>query len=291
MTVRQIAIKAARLLPNSLYIKLQYHSILGTWPNLKNPQTFNEKIQWLKLRDRKPVFTMMADKYLVKDYIEKNLGKEYVIPTYGVWNRVEDIDYDGLPNQFVLKCTHDSGSVIVCRNKKKLNIEEANQKLRASMKKNGYWYGREWPYKDIPHRIIAEQYLEDPDSETIRDYKFFCFNGTPRFIYISEGLETHATAHISFYGFDGKEMPFHRDDYKPFDVNPQMPSNLEEMRQLSEKLANIIPCPFVRTDFYSISGKTYFSEITFTPCSGLMPITPREWDSTIGSWLDLTKDV
>ncbi len=289
MTVRQMAIKAARILPDSLYIRFQYHSILGNWPDLKNPKTFNEKMQWLKLHDRKPEFTMMADKYLVKDYIARTIGEQYVIPTYGVWGRVEDIEYDKLPERFVLKCTHDSGSVIVCRDKKTFNAVEASKKLTASMKKNGYWYGREWPYKDIPHRIIAEQYLDDPTSETIRDYKFFCFNGEPKFVYLSEGLENHSNAHIAFYDFDGNEMPFHRDDYKRFDVNPVMPTNTEEMRQLSEKLAKKIPCPFVRTDFYSINGKTYFSEITFTPCSGLMPLTPREWDATIGSWLNLVE--
>ena len=287
MKLRKVAVRAARLLPDYLYIKLQYRVILGNWPNLRNPKTFNEKLQWLKIHDRKPEFTMMADKYLVKDYIAKTIGAQYVIPTYGVWNRVEDIEYEKLPDRFVLKCTHDSGSVIVCRDKNKLDIPETNKKLSLSMKKSGYWYGREWPYKNSPHRIIAEQYLEDSTSDTIRDYKFFCFNGVPKFIYISEGLENHATAHIAFYDFEGNEMPFHRDDYKQFDIDPVMPSNTEEMRQLSEKLAQEIPCPFVRTDFYSINGKTFFSEITFTPCSGLMPLAPREWDTTIGSWLNL----
>lgn len=289
MTLRQLAVKAARILPDNLYIRLQYHSILGVWPDLTNPKTFNEKMQWLKLHDRKPEFTMMADKYLVKDYISKILGKQYVIPTYGVWNRVADIDYENLPDRFVIKCTHDSGSVVVCRDKRNFNIEEANKKLEASMKKNGYWYGREWPYKDIPHRIIAEQYLEDPMSDTIRDYKFFCFNGEPKFIYISEGLENHATARIAFYDFEGKEMPFHRGDYKQFDADPEMPSNTEEMWDLSRKLARTISCPFVRIDFYSIGGKTYFSEITFTPCSGYMPFSPKKWDLYWGGVLDLSK--
>lgn len=287
MCLRKIALRALRLLPDRAYIKLQYHHILGTWPDLKSPKTFNEKMQWLKLNAHKPEYTMMADKYLVKKYISEVLGGVFVIPTLGVWECVEQIEYEKLPNQFVLKCTHDSGSVVICRDKRNFDIDKANKKLAEAMRKNGFWYGREWPYKNITPRIIAEQYLEDSVSETIRDYKFFCFNGIPKFIYISEGLENHATARMAFYDFDGNKMPFHRDDYKQFDIDPVMPSNTEEMRKLSEKLAKNIPCPFVRIDFYSIYGRTYFSEITFTPCSGYMPLAPSEWDEILGGWLNL----
>ena len=287
MDLRRQAIRAARILPDHIYIKLQYHSILGKWPNIEHPHSFNEKLQWIKIHDRKPEFTMMADKLRAKEFVADLLGNQYIVPTYAVWDKVEDIDLDKLPDKFVIKCNHDSGSVVVCRDKSVFDEVKMHDKLSAAMKKNGFWYGREWPYKNIKRQIFAEEYLEDSQSTKIRDYKFFCFNCVPKFVYISEGLEDHSTANIAFYDFEGNEMPFHRDDYKQFENQPIMPQTMNLMVELSKKIAENVPSPFVRIDFYSVNGRVYFSEITFTPCSGYMPFSPRLWDYKVGEWLDL----
>ena len=287
MNLKKQAKRISRILPDSAYIRLQYHSILGEWPNIDNPSSFNEKLQWIKIHDRKPEYTMMADKLRAKEFVAGLIGNEYIVPTYAVWDKVEDIDINILPDTFVIKCNHDSGSVVVCRNKAELDKEKMMNKLNAAMKRNGFWYGREWPYKNIKRQIFAEKYLEDSENKKIRDYKFFCFNCVPKFVYISEGLENHATANIAFYDFEGNELPFHRDDFKQFDIQPKIPQTMSLMVELSSRIAQSVPSPFVRTDFYSVNGKVFFSEITFTPCSGYMPIAPREWDRKIGEWLDL----
>jgi hypothetical protein len=259
---------------------------MGKALNLKNPQTFNEKLQWLKLYDRRPEYTMMVDKYEAKKYVAEHIGEKYIIPTLGVWDRFEDIDFSLLPNKFVMKCTHDSGGLVIVKDKSKMDIEAAKKKINTSLKKNYFWGGREWPYKNVSPRIIAEQYLEN-SSKGLRDYKFFNFNGEPQFTYVSEGLENHSTAKISFYGFDGKEMDFHRTDYAQFDLPLEFPSNIGEMKRLSEELAKIIRCPFVRTDFYSVENRVFFSEITFSPCNGMIPFGPVEWDEKLGEWIKL----
>lgn len=273
-------------LSDRTHLKLIYLLRMGKALNLKNPQTFNEKLQWLKLYDRRPEYTTMVDKYEAKKYVAERIGEEYIIPTLGVWDKFEDIDFSLLPNQFVMKCTHDSGGLVIVRDKSKMDIEAARKKINTSLKKNYFWGGREWPYKNVKPRIIAEQYLEN-SSTGLRDYKFFNFNGEPQFTYVSEGLEDHSTAKISFYDFDGKEMEFHRTDYTQFDSPPEFPSNMDEMKRLSAELAQIIHCPFVRTDFYSVDNKVFFSEITFSPCSGMIPFEPAEWDKKLGEWIKL----
>lgn len=273
---------------DKMYLSIGYRLKFGKKLDLKNPKTFNEKLQWLKLYDRKKVYSDFADKYKVKKYIADLLGSEYVIPTLGVWKNANDIDFDLLPNQFVLKCNHDSGSVIICRNKKELNIEEAKKSLNKSLKHTGYWYGREWPYKNIEPVIIAEEYMEDNSkNDGLTDYKFFCFHSEPKMVYISVGLENHATARISFYDLEGNEMPFHRSDYKQIETNLKIPDNYHEMVRIVKKIAKKIDNPFIRIDLYSISGRIYFSEITFYPCNGMLPFTPSEWDEKIGDWIRL----
>jgi len=286
--LKQMLKNLSHLIPDKMYIKMKYYMRRKSFPDLKNPQTFNEKLQWLKLYDRKPIYTTMVDKYEVKKYVADIIGEEYIIPTLGVWNSFDEIDFDALPDQFVLKCTHDSGGLVICRDKSKLDIEKAKRKIEASLKNEFFYDGREWPYKNVKPRIIAEQYMEDSKSEKIRDYKFFCFNGEPKMIYISEGLEDHSTAQMSFYDIEGKEMPFHRADYRTFAVTPDMPETLTEMIELSRLFAKKTECPFVRIDFYCVNGKTYFSEITFFPCGGMVPFEPMEWDAKLGEWIDLT---
>ncbi len=280
--------KMMHWIPDKQYIQIIYRMRMGKWLNLKNPQTFNEKLQWLKLNDRKPSYTMMVDKYEVKKYVADIIGEEYIIPTLGVWDRFEDIDFDSLPNQFVLKCTHDSGGLIIVRDKSKMDMEAAREKINKCLKINYYWHGREWPYKNVKPRIIAEKYMEGDQAgdRGLTDYKFFCFNGKPNVLYISRGLEHHPTAEISFYGMDGLERPFHRKDYKPYH-NAKIPSNFEEMKEIAERLANAVGCPFIRIDLYSISGKVYFSEITFSTCNGMLPFEPISADGELGKELCL----
>lgn len=279
--------KLARIIPDKQYLKLRYKLTFNKNLNLENPQTFSEKIQWLKLYDRKPEYTLMVDKYEAKKYAKDIIGDNYIVKTLGVWENFDDIDFDKLPNQFVLKCTHDSGGLIICRDKKTLDIAAAKKKINKCLKQNYYWHGREWPYKNVKPRIIAEEYLEDSSTKVLRDYKFFCFNTEPKFIYISEGLENHKTAHISFYNLDGTRMPFKRNDFAAFATDPVMPTNMPEMIEKSKELAQNIDCPFVRTDFYSVNGIIFFSEITFSPCGGFLPFNPPEWDRTLGGWISL----
>lgn len=288
-TVKEIIKKLVGLIPSKLWISYRFKVRTGEKMDWKNPKTFNQKLQWLKLYNRRPEYTTMVDKYEVKKYVAERIGEEYIIPTLGVWDRFEDIDFDALPDQFVLKCTHDSGGLIIVRDKSKLDKEAARKMFRVALNRNHYSVNREWPYKNVKPRIIAEQYMEDESGNGLRDYKFFTFNGETRFLYLSEGLENHATASISFYDLEGNEMPFRRSDFKPFEKTPPMPANFADMVVLSNRLAKQVDAPFVRCDFYSINGRVYFSEITFFPCGGALPFEPAEWDKTLGEWIKLPK--
>lgn len=280
--VRKLVAKA----PDKLFLQLFFFKNMKRFINFKNPKTFNEKIQYLKIYDRDPLYVQIADKDRVREYVRNLLGEEYLIPVFGVYQKFEDIDFADLPEQFVIKCTHDSGSVVVCRDKKTFNIEAAKKKIEKGLSKNSYDYAREWQYRDIKPQIIVEQYLEQENGEGIIDYKFFCFNGEPRFFYVSQGLENHATACISFYDLQGKEMPFCRSDYRRF-KEPTLPTQLDKMIVLARRSAETIGSPFIRVDFYEISGKIYFSEFTLHPCSGVMPFQPKQWDTTVGQWIKL----
>lgn len=285
----------SRLIPDKQYLKIQYRVNFGKKLDLNNPQTFNEKLQWLKVNDRKPLYNRIADKYDVREYVKALFGEEYLIPIYAMWEKVEDIDFDILPNEFVMKCTHDSGSVVVCRDKSSLDKEKAINKIRQGFSRNLYHYAREWQYKDIKPRIIVEKLLVEDDDigkskpTGIVDYKFFVFNGVPKFYYASRGLENHATASISFYDLNGNKMPFSRSDYKDFGC-AITPIHLDEMIKLAQKAGEAIGSDFIRVDFYEIGGKVYFSEFTLHPCAGLMPIVPEEWDSILGDWIKLHKN-
>lgn len=275
-------------IPDSVYLKIVYRLKMKKKLDLKNPKTFNEKLQWLKLYDQKPEYTQMVDKYEAKWYVADCIGNEYVVPCYGVWGSFDEIPFDELPNQFVLKCTHDSGGLVICRDKDRLDKAAAKQKIEKSLKRNYYCGSREWPYKNVKPRIIAEQYFEDENEQAgLRDYKFFCFNNEPRFVYLSEGLENHETAKISFYDLEGKQMPFHRTDYRPMAEGTVFPDTMKKMEQVARKLAACVDAPFVRIDLYSVSGHIYFSEITFYPCSGYLPIEPENWNEILGSWIEV----
>jgi hypothetical protein len=271
------------------FLLLKYHLIFGKKLNLKNPLTFNEKIQWLKLYDRKPEYTQMADKYEVRKYISEKIGKEYLIPLLdidnnrgGVWNSFSDINFDVFPNQFVLKCTHDSGSVIICRDKNTFDIKKARKKINSCLNKNFYWPGREWVYKNIKPRIIVEKYMVDESDTELKDYKIFCFNGEPKIIQVH--FDRFTDHKRNMYSSEWEYIPFTTE----YSTNPciqiKKPQSLNLMLNIARKLSeNTI---YLRVDLYSIKEKIYFGELTFYHGSGYIMFTP-EWDKTLGDWINL----
>ncbi len=269
------------------FLKIRYYLMLNKKLNLTNPTDFNEKLQWLKIYNHNSEYTMMADKYSVKKYVEEKVGKKYVVPTLGVWERADVIDFDSLPERFVLKCTHDSGGLVICKDKESLDVQQAKNKISKSLNRNYYWYGREWPYKNVEPRIIAESYLEGINSsDGLIDYKFYCFHGLPKFLYVSQGLGgNHKEAMMNFVDLDWEKTPFQRPDFKGFDVLPNKPRHFGEMIEIAKKLSKDIP--FVRVDLYEVDDQVYFSELTFYPGSGFTPFDPPEWEKEIGSWIHL----
>lgn len=268
------------------FLKKKFKLVFGYELNLKNPQTFNEKLQWLKLYDRNPLYTIMVDKYKVKEYVASIIGKEYIIPTLGVWDNPEEIDFDKLPNQFVLKCNHNSGlGMCICKDKTKLDIKKVKKELTKGLKQDYYLTNREWPYKNVPQRIIAEQYMEDIQTKELRDYKFFCFNGIPKMLFIaSDRQNPNEETKFDFYDINFNHLPFTNGHPNSKKIIEQ-PKNFELMKELAIKLSQNIP--HVRVDFYEINGKVYFGELTFSHWSGFTPFNPSEWDKKIGDWLVL----
>ena len=265
------------------FIKIEYKHRLGKKVNLENPVTYNEKLQWLKLHDRRAIYNTMVDKYDVKKYVSDIIGEEYIIPTLGVWENFEDIDFDVLPQQFVLKCTHDSGGLAICRDKKTFDMETAKGKIRAAFKKNFYWNKREWAYKDVKPRIIAEKYMEDSETAELRDYKFFTFNGVVKAVMVASG---RGAGEASYDYFDENFNHFDmRRGHKNADVMPHKPKNFELMKKLAEKLSNGFP--HIRVDFYEVDGKVYFGELTLYPAGGTVAFQPEEWDEIWGNWITL----
>ncbi len=265
------------------YVQKKYISILGKKPNLENPTSFNEKINWLKLHYHDKKFNIMADKYEAKRMVEALNSDVAVIKNYGVYDNYDDIDFSKLPNQFVLKCTHDSGSVVICKSKDKFNYKKAKAKLSKALNKDYYMLSREWPYKGIKHRIIAEEYMDLPGGVT--DYKFFCFDGKPQFLYVSSGLENHSTARISFVKLDWTFADFRRKEFRPFEELPIKPTKLNEMIQFATTISKNIP--FLRVDLYQIKDTVYFSEFTFYPCGGYMRFEPDNKDDELGELIKL----
>lgn len=278
--------RTARIWPDKLYLQLLYFFETGKRLDLNKPKSFNEKLQWLKLYNRRPEYTMMVDKYAVKQYVADRIGEEYIIPSLGVWNRVEDIDWDVLPNQFVLKTTHGGGGggVTVCRDKTTFKRLDACKKLQVSMDGNIYVSQREWPYKNVEKRIIAEQFMVDESGAELKDYKFFCFNGRVECFKVD--FDRFISHKANYYDRNAKLLPFWEvvcpaDHSKVFDK----PKNFDKMLELAEVLAKDIP--FVRIDFYNINGKIYFGEITFFPAAGMGKFEPEEWDEKLGNMIKL----
>lgn len=275
-------------LSDTLFLKLEYKKELNKKLNIDNPKTFNEKLQWLKLHNRKDEFTNLVDKYEVRNEIKKIIGEEYLIPLIGVYNSYNEIDFEKLPDKFVIKPTQSSGNVYICKDKSKIKHLELKKTIEKWLKRNYYKEHREWPYKNVKPRIIIEKYMDDSyNCGELIDFKFFCFGGKAEFLYVSTGLSNHKTANIDFVNMFYEKVSFYRKDYKRFTNLPPKPKNFEKMKYLAEKLAK--DKPFIRVDFYEIDGKIYFGELTFYPCAGYIPIEPQEWDEKLGDLIDISK--
>lgn len=279
--------KMGHIIPDKLMLKCLYKERMSKELNLENPQTFNQKLQWLKLYGRRPEYTMMVDKYAVRQYIADTIGEEYLIPLLGVWDDPNGIDFDALPNQFALKCNHNSGlGMCICKDKSQLDIESVKRGLRKGLKQDYYLTGREWPYKNVPRKIIAEKYIENASGE-LQDYKLMCFDGKVKCSFVCSDRFSKDGLHVTFFDRKWNVMPFER-HYPCVRKGMPKPLNYDNMIQLAEKLATGVP--FVRVDLYNVNGKIYFGELTFFPGGGFEEFTPEEWDYKLGQWIELPKE-
>lgn len=270
---------------DELYLKIQYYLAFREKLNIQNPVTYNEKLNWLKLYDRKDEYTMMVDKYEVKKFISDVIGEQYIIPTLGVWKKFDEIDFEILPKQFVLKCTHDSGGLVICKDKNQLDLKAAKRKINKSLKRNYFWTGREWPYKNVEPRIIAEPYIEDIKTKELRDYKFFAFDGDVKALFIAtERQDKLEGVKFDFFDINYNHLDI-RHGHKNAEHIPKKPVNFDKMVHLAEMLSKDIPQ--IRVDFYEANEKIYFGELTFYHHSGMVPFEPREWDKYFGDWINI----
>jgi hypothetical protein len=279
-----LLLKLSPIMPDKLFLSFMVRLQCGYWPNWKDPQTFSEKIQWLKLYNRNPKYTIMVDKYAVKDYVAELIGEEYVIPTLGVWDRPEDIEWDKLPEKFVLKTTHGGGNtgVVICKDKSTFDKQKAVKKLNKGLKQDIYITLREWPYKNVPRRILAEKLIES-ESGDLPDYKFFCFDGVVKALFVGSERET---GDVKFDFFDADFNHLDLVQSHPMSGRKlEKPVGFEEMKLLATKLSKGIP--HVRVDLYNVRGKIYFGELTFFHHGGVTPFHPQKWDYTFGSWITL----
>lgn len=276
-----LASPAGRLLPDGLYLRAKYRLKMGRRLDLRHPRSYNEKLQWLKLHDRNPLYHTLVDKAGVKAHVASLIGEEYTVPTLGVWDKPVDIDWNSLPQRFVLKCTHDSGSAILCRDKAAFDIPAACRSLAAALKKDFYPFDREWAYKGLKPRIIAEAYLGD----NVPDYKFFCFDGRPRLMFIaSERGRRDTETRFDFYDMEGRHLDL-RNGHPNADTPPALPQRFELMQTLAARLSAGLPQ--VRIDFYELDGKVYFGEYTFYHWGGMVPFEPESFDLELGSYVKL----
>ena len=273
----------APIMPDELFTKVKFRLEMGYWMDFKNPRTYNEKLQWLKLNDKHPEYTQMVDKIEAKKYVASIVGENYIIPTLGIWNSVDDIKWDTLPSQFVVKATNDSGGVVVCKDKSKLDIQTAIAKLRSDGGRDYTLISKEYPYRNVPHRYIAEKYMEDESGFELKDYKFFCFDGKVEFLFVATGRQQNDTR-FDFYDRDFNHLPV-INGHPNADIWPTKPKKYEEMILVAEKLSSGLK--HVRVDLYTINGNIYFGELTFFHWSGIVPFEPMEWDYKFGNYLNL----
>ena len=274
---------------DELFLTARYSLSFGRRLRLDNPQTYSEKLQWLKLYNHRPEYTTMVDKYAVKQYVSNIIGEEHIIPTYGVWDRPEDIEWEVLPNRFVLKTTHDSGGIVICRDKNLIDKSAAEKKLNDALEHDFYSVNREWPYKNVPRRIIAEQYIEsNAESHDLPDYKFFCFDGEVKALFVAtERQNPNEEVKFDFFDPDFNSLPV-RQGHEHAKRLPTKPRCFEEMKKIAAKLSKGIP--HVRIDLYEVGGKVFFGEMTFFHFSGFTPFVPEEWDYRFGEMLVLPQD-
>ena len=270
--------------PDKLYIKCMFLKSFGYPLDLHNPQTFNEKLQWLKLYDRKPCYSEMVDKISAKNYIGKIIGEQYIVPSLGQWNTFHEIDFNQLPDKFVLKCNHDSGGIVICKSKEEFDYKNAESIIQSSLKRNYYYPGREWPYKQIQPKVFAEKLLVDKCYGEVRDYKFFCFNGRVRCYKVD--FDRFINHKANYYDVDAKLLQIGEAVCPPDHSQIiDAPKNLKLMIELAEKLS--VSIPFVRVDFYEVDNKVYFGEMTFFPASGFGKFYYEGNDSLLGNWIEL----
>lgn len=276
----------AVLFPDKLFLKLKFRLMMGEKLDLNNPKTFNQKLQWLKLYNRKPEYTTMVDKYAVKEYVANIIGVEHIIPTLGVWNNTDEIDWNALPDQFVLKTTHGGGGggIVICKDKATFDKDRAKEILNKSFRGDIYKIFKEWPYKNVPKRIIAEKFMTNNGKE-LEDYKIHCFNGEPQFILVCSNRYGNGAMIDDFYSPNWELMEVRRPGHPQSEKASKAPEQLEQMLELSRILSKDIP--FLRTDFYIIDDNIYFGELTFFPASGMSKFEPKEWDNTFGELLNI----
>ncbi len=280
-------------MPDEEYLKRLYKTKVGKELDLENPQTFTEKLNWLKIYDKNPRYTMLADKYQVREWVAETIGEEYLVPLLGVYNNADEIDFDSLPDKFVLKCTHSSGSgMCLCRDKSKLDKDDVVRRLNADLKKSYFPASREWAYKNIVPRIICEEMLEcakvDELLFTIVNYKLYCFNGEPKFLYVAIDDTDNGRkggTKLNILDLNWEKTPFYRTDHAPIVDEIKKPEAFDTMIDISRKLA--AGFPFARVDLYYVKDKIYFSEMTFCPGAGIAPFSPPEWEREIGNWITL----
>jgi hypothetical protein len=277
-----LAHRISRILPDILHIKIKYAIKLGKRLNLKNLKTYNEKIQWLKLYDHNPIYPILADKYLVREYVKNAIGEDYLIPLLGVYNSYDEIDFDVLPDKFVLKPNHTSGNVFICKDKSKIDKTSLERIINKWLNRKYFWEHREWSYKDIKPRILCEKYMVDESGTELKDYKYFCFDGIPKSMFVATDRSTDTR--FDFYDMEFNHLPFMQ-HYQNSDHLITKPSKFNEMMHVSSLLSKDIP--HVRIDLYEVFGRIYFGEFTFYHFSGYEIFEPSEYDEMFGSWLTL----
>ncbi|UCE68225.1 MAG: glycosyltransferase [Flavobacteriaceae bacterium] len=277
-------IKKMKFLPPPFYVRVYYKYYTGKKLNLEDPREFNEKIQWLKVYYKDPRLTRLVDKYSVRSYVKEKVGEKYLNQLLGVYERPGDVDFSSLPEKFVIKGVHGCNWNLIVEETSELVVWKARLKFRKWLSRNYYYRsGLEWAYKNVKPRLIAEAYLEEVGRKSINDYKFFCFNGKPRFIQIDlERKESHSRR---YYDLDWQPLTFTDTDYPPFKDSLERPPNYEEMVEVATRLADDFP--FVRVDLYNLGGRIVFGEMTFYPADGRLEFVPDQYNRIIGDYLIL----
>ncbi|MED3985219.1 ATP-grasp fold amidoligase family protein [Peribacillus simplex] len=280
-------LKIFRLISDESYLKINYKLRTRKKLNLENPKTFNEKLQWLKVYNQKPEYTKMVDKYEMRDYVAQTIGEKYLIPLLGVYNSYDEIDFDVLPEQFVLKPNHTSGDVYICQDKTKIDHPKLKKEINKWLNREYYWIHREWPYKNVKPRIICEKFLVDVSGTGLKDYKFMCFNKEVKCIFVCSNRASQDGVNIDIYDINWKLMPFVRKQHPNSGILTPPPKYYNEMLDIAHELSKV--APFIRVDFYETNGMLFIGELTFYPGSGYEEFNPQIYDEVLGNWLDIQK--